>query len=248
MENSELSCLLCKRKIIGNCTLHAGTKICTTCIYNINNNIYRITFNAYEISDTDSTSCASSKHSSRYTALEEEQICHQEEIIDETIQDNRVKDVLDDLMDIDNDNIKKVTRNELDTSSFILDDIINKISDKNYEWDKKDLDFNYALLNSLYAQVEFLKQECSHKNVIISTLIKDSLRSKESMNENMCSSSHIDYNDHNILHCESNNESDKKESDGEKTTRMNINDQLNEVRRVQKQQYYDCRNDEKVAP
>ena len=179
MDNLELNCVLCMHKIIDCWTLYPGTKICTECIYNLNNDIYHIKFNVNnDVNDTSSMSSMYSTTSSQGIHLEVKQ--DNVNIIDNS---NCNKDVLDDLMDLHNVNVnvngKKKTCDELDTSSFVLDDIIKRISDKNKLSDEININYRDALLTSLYAHVEFLRKECSHKNDIIKALIKDPLKSSE---------------------------------------------------------------------
>ena len=47
METLALNCVICTRNITDQRILHTGTKICCECIYNLNSDIYRITFNVH---------------------------------------------------------------------------------------------------------------------------------------------------------------------------------------------------------
>ena len=92
-----------------------------------------------------------------------------------TIKKN--KDVLDELMGLDNHYIVNTTRkSDLNTSSFDLEDIISKLPAKG------EIDFKEALLNSLYAQVEYLRQDLFAKNEIIKSLV--SIQSEYASNYN----------------------------------------------------------------
>ena len=83
---------------------------------------------------------------------------------------NKSKDIIDELMDLDNINSNNKVKNNIatdfETSSFNLEEIYNRISNKN-------IDYKEALLNSLYSQVEFLKQELQEKNTIMKSLLKN---------------------------------------------------------------------------
>ena len=103
---------------------------------------------------------------------------------------NKSKDILDELMDLDNTNYNRVNQHEhsLNTSSFNLSNIIKNLPTKS------NTDYTDALLNTLYAQVDFLRQESLNKTEIIQALINNSVGKHTNTVENSNNSTKVSPN------------------------------------------------------
>ena len=159
---------------------------------------------------------------------------------------NKEKDILDELMGLDTDINIPIDNNSnpLDTSSFHLDSVINRLRDK------RSINYNEALLTSLYAQVEFMRQESLEKNQVIKMLLNNPTRCINNNDEITMHNSTI--NKSNRLDSDINqsmdqsNESVFSQQETENCILTNQTDQLEEIRRLKKIEYYHNRttNDE----
>ena len=166
------------------------------------------------------------------------------------------KDVLGELMDLDNVNINYNKDNELDTSSLIIEDIINQLSTKS------NVKYKDALINSLYAQVEFLKNDSLNKNKIIESLIinnvsqnrmdtENKLRNSTFNNSNNSEESLSNVGENPNCASETSRETSRVITDSseivENGEKIDIDDQLREIRELKKYEYYSNTTDESFA-
>ena len=149
-------------------------------------------------------------------------------------------DVLDDLMGLNKFNNAN-NCDSLDTSSFNLQDIMNKLATK------EDVIYKDALINSLYAQIEYLRNDASRKNDIIQSLVNknnDNILECTNINEG-----HVRNTNHSSnTSCEENSNVANIELldvtvQGMYREKVNVDDQLKQVRELRRSAFYATKAD-----